>query len=130
MFKVNNKDVVFIFNFEHIWHLVLVLLLLTLNMQLTGGLWLIESCLADDQQVPICILVLEVSLTRIMKNGHIAINTCLFQGSMGSDTDRKRDLMSMCDKLSRRQLKSFDYKKLFPWVSQLNEFLRWWLGSF
>lgn len=49
-----------------------------------------------------------------MKNGHIAINTCLFQGSMGSDTDRKRDLMSMCDKLSRRQLKSFDYKKLFP----------------
>lgn len=75
---------------------------------------MIESCLADDQQVPICILVLEVSLTRIMKNGHIAINKCLFQGSMGSDTDRKRDLMSMCDKLSRRQLTSFDDKKLFP----------------
>ena len=33
-FKVNNKDFVFIVNFEHILHLVLVFLLLTLNMQL------------------------------------------------------------------------------------------------
>ena len=35
MFKVNNKDTcsgVFIINFEHVSHLVLVFLLLTLNM--------------------------------------------------------------------------------------------------
>ena len=33
MFKVNNKDTgVFIGNFEHILHLVLVILLLTLNI--------------------------------------------------------------------------------------------------
>ena len=36
MFKVNNKDTscsgIFIINFEHISHLVLVFLLLTLNM--------------------------------------------------------------------------------------------------
>ena len=31
MFKVNNKDI-FIVNFEHISHIFLVLLLLTLNM--------------------------------------------------------------------------------------------------
>ena len=44
MFKVNNKDTrrkrrsgVFIVNFEHISHLVLVFLLLTLNMQLPAG---------------------------------------------------------------------------------------------
>ena len=42
MFKVNNKDAkcrsgVFIVNFEHISHLVLVFLLLTLNMQLPAG---------------------------------------------------------------------------------------------
>ena len=51
MFKVNNKDTrttlsvvakrrsgVFIVNFEHISHLVLVFLLLTLNMQLPAGM--------------------------------------------------------------------------------------------
>ena len=35
MYKVNNKDTIkgiIIFNFEHISHLVLVFLLLTLNM--------------------------------------------------------------------------------------------------
>ena len=40
MFKVNNKDTrsgIFIVNFEHISHLVLVFLLLTLNMQLRAG---------------------------------------------------------------------------------------------
>ena len=42
MFKVNNKDTrrrsgIFIVNFEHIPHLVLVFLLLTLNMQLPAG---------------------------------------------------------------------------------------------
>ena len=46
MFKVNNKDTrrrqwhrpgIFIFNFEHISHLVLVFLLLTLNMQFPTG---------------------------------------------------------------------------------------------
>ena len=37
MFKVNNKDSNFIVNFEHISHLVLVFLLLTLNMQLPAG---------------------------------------------------------------------------------------------
>ena len=45
MFKVNNKDTrtmrrrsdVFIVNSEHISHLVLVFLLLTLNMQLSTG---------------------------------------------------------------------------------------------
>ena len=36
MFKVNNKDI-FIVNFGHISHLVVVLLLLTLNMQLPAG---------------------------------------------------------------------------------------------
>ena len=39
MFKINNKDRrrsgVFIVNFEHISHLILVFLLLTLNMQFT-----------------------------------------------------------------------------------------------
>ena len=40
MFKVNNKDtrIVFIVDFEHISHLVLVFLLLTLNMQLPAGM--------------------------------------------------------------------------------------------
>ena len=46
MFKVTSKDArtiwrrfcVFIVNFEHILHLVLVFLLLTLNMQLPAGL--------------------------------------------------------------------------------------------
>ena len=43
MFKVNIKDThwrhsgIFIVNFEHISHLVLVFLLLTLNMQLQAG---------------------------------------------------------------------------------------------
>ena len=40
MFKVNNKDTlsgVFIVNFEHILHLVLVFLLLTLNMYVPVG---------------------------------------------------------------------------------------------
>ena len=41
MFKVNNKDIrttpVFIVNFEHTSHLVLVFLLLSLNMQLPAG---------------------------------------------------------------------------------------------
>ena len=41
MFKINNKDRrrsgVFIVNFEHISHLILVFLLLTLNMQLPAG---------------------------------------------------------------------------------------------
>ena len=46
MFIVNNKDTrtrhwcrsgIFIVNFEHILHLVLVFLLLTLNMQLPAG---------------------------------------------------------------------------------------------
>ena len=41
MFKVNNKawrrSDVFIVNFEHTSHLVLVFLLLTLNMQLPAG---------------------------------------------------------------------------------------------
>ena len=42
MFKVNNKDnrttpLASIVNFEHILHLVLVFLLLTLNMQLRAG---------------------------------------------------------------------------------------------
>ena len=40
MFKVNNKDTssgVFFVNFEHISHLVLVFLLLTLNMQMPTG---------------------------------------------------------------------------------------------
>ena len=39
MFKVNNKDTtgVFIVNLEHISHLVLVLLLLTWNMQFLAG---------------------------------------------------------------------------------------------
>ena len=35
MFKVNNKDTrydVFFANFEHIWHLALVVLLLTLDI--------------------------------------------------------------------------------------------------
>ena len=31
MFEVNNKDSVFIANFEYIWHHFLVFLLLTLN---------------------------------------------------------------------------------------------------
>ena len=46
MFKVNNKDtrttpvgLVSFFNFEHISHLVLVFLLLTLNMQMPAGLF-------------------------------------------------------------------------------------------
>ena len=45
MFKLNNKDIratpmagVVIVNIEHILHLVLVFLLLTLNMQLPFGL--------------------------------------------------------------------------------------------
>ena len=41
MFKINNKDRrrsgIFIVNFEHISHLILVFLLLTLNMQLPAG---------------------------------------------------------------------------------------------
>ena len=39
MLKVNNKDTnnIFIVNFEHISHLVLVFLLLTLNMELPAG---------------------------------------------------------------------------------------------
>ena len=46
MFKVNNKDTrttpwrrsgIFIVNFEHISHLVLVFLLLSLNMYLPAG---------------------------------------------------------------------------------------------
>ena len=46
MFKLNNKDLergqwrrfgVFVVNFEHILHLVLVFLLLTLNMSLPTG---------------------------------------------------------------------------------------------
>ena len=42
MFEVNNKDTrttscVFIFNFEHISHLVLVFLLLTLKMEMPTG---------------------------------------------------------------------------------------------
>ena len=37
MFKVNYKNT-FIINFEHISHLVLVFLLLTLNMQLPAGM--------------------------------------------------------------------------------------------
>ena len=38
MFTVNNKEnKVFIVNFEHISHLVLVFLLLTLNIQLPAG---------------------------------------------------------------------------------------------
>ena len=46
MLKVNNKDTrrrsgVFIVNFEHILHLVLAFLLLTLNMKLPAGLSLI-----------------------------------------------------------------------------------------
>ena len=53
MFKVNNKvtrttplALTFIVNFEHISHLVLVFLLLTLNMQLPAGkksLWMYSS---------------------------------------------------------------------------------------
>ena len=39
MFKVNNKDSgVFIVNFKHISHLVLMFLLLTLNMLLSAGI--------------------------------------------------------------------------------------------
>ena len=39
MFKVNNKDTrTTIVSFEHISHLVLVFLLLTLNMQLPAGI--------------------------------------------------------------------------------------------
>ena len=39
MLKVNNKDTnnIFIVNFEHISHLVLAFLLLTLNMELPAG---------------------------------------------------------------------------------------------
>ena len=37
MFKVNNKDVIFIVNFEHISQLFPVFLLLTLNMQMLAG---------------------------------------------------------------------------------------------
>ena len=50
MFKVNNKDTrttpkwrrsgVFIVNFQHISHLVLLFLLLTLNMKLPAGVTL------------------------------------------------------------------------------------------
>ena len=36
MFKVNNKDI-FIVNFEHILHLVMVFLLLTLSRQMPAG---------------------------------------------------------------------------------------------
>ena len=39
MFKVNNKDSgVFIVNFKHISHLILMFLLLTLNMLLSAGI--------------------------------------------------------------------------------------------
>ena len=38
MFKVNNKDIVFVINSEHILHLVLTFLLLTLNMKLPAGI--------------------------------------------------------------------------------------------
>ena len=54
MFKVNNKDTrmkrrsgVFIVNFEHISHLVLVFLLLTLNMYFPAGyvqVYITEPC--------------------------------------------------------------------------------------
>ena len=42
MFKVNNKDTwrrsgIFIVNFEHISHLLIVFILLTLNMKLLAG---------------------------------------------------------------------------------------------
>ena len=51
MFKVNSKDVrclycysdVFIVNFEHISHLALVFLLLTLNMYLPTGISLTKK---------------------------------------------------------------------------------------
>ena len=46
MFKVNNKDThrssVFIVNFEHVSHLVIVFLLLTLNMQLPAVLAIVS----------------------------------------------------------------------------------------
>ena len=45
MFKVNNeawhRSGVFIVNFEHVLHIVLVFLLLTLSMQLSAG-WVIK----------------------------------------------------------------------------------------
>ena len=52
MFKVNNKNTittpecrsgVFIVNFEHISHLFLVFLLLTLNMQTLAGLFFLQN---------------------------------------------------------------------------------------
>ena len=53
MFKVNNKGTrttpmgfgVFIVNFEHILHLALAFLLLTLNMKLPTGLMVLQICL-------------------------------------------------------------------------------------
>ena len=53
MFKVNNKGTrttpmgfgVFIVNFEHILHLALAFLLLTLNMKLPTGLMVLHICL-------------------------------------------------------------------------------------
>ena len=42
MFKVNNRSGIFIVNFEHISHLVLVFLLLTLNKQMLAGNILFE----------------------------------------------------------------------------------------
>ena len=43
MFKVNNKDTLKLVNFEHISQIVLVILLLTLNMQLPAGKRRLES---------------------------------------------------------------------------------------
>ena len=51
IFKVNNKDIngqcrrpgVFVVNFEHILHLVVVLLLLTLSMLLPAGECVIKN---------------------------------------------------------------------------------------
>ena len=38
MFKVNNKDTITTSNFEHISHIVLMFLLLTVNMYLSVGI--------------------------------------------------------------------------------------------
>ena len=49
MFKVNNKDTIFIVNFKHISHLVLVFLLLTLNMYLPAGLLALTKSIQSEK---------------------------------------------------------------------------------
>ena len=87
MFKVNNKDTrrhwrrsgLFIVNFEHILHLVLVFLLLTLNIQLLAGIQMVKKC----PSVPVCANVLKLKALEFAKE--LSLETLRFQMAGGTD---------------------------------------------